>query len=388
MPGYQKRMSSEIAARLEGAEALGSCLPASDASLFRALRIRCRDGELVEPYPRLFSRPSLWRGLNPAERARHILLGFHALNPGWALGGLSASLLLGLQVPYAALEGWRPCIVSDVQQRTRSGKVTVCRHVLANPIPLDVESLSSQPIVVTDVRQTVFDTMRVLSFRHGLAVADSAIHNDLLSFEELVDFVMARKEGYRGARQARETAVFADGRSANGGESVARAIMHELGFAAPDLQVPFEDPFDPGHFYFADFVWRLPGRHGFRATHSIPEIAGGGIGPSGLHCSSRGGAQLVIGELDGFEKYFDPGMTRGEGLEGALLRERRRESRLSIFGSPIVRFTYGEALDPIGFSRLLDSFGVPRDHEPLIDVSSSAMSPAYEQVPLEAYGLD
>lgn len=432
MPGYQKRVTSMIASRLEEAEALGSCLPAADDSLCRALRRRCRKGEFLEPFPRLFVRPDVWLALTPSGRARHVLLGFHALNPGWVFGGLSAALLYGLQVPYAALKGWRPCIVSDIQQRTRSGRVDVCRHVFERPVVLDVRGLSERPIVVSGARQTAFDVIRCHSFRHGVAVADSALHKGLLTHEELVEFVTARKEGFKGVRQARMTARFADGRSANGGESIARAVMHELGFAAPELQVPFEDPIEPGHFYYADYVWKVPGRApGSRgaspatsatslappatppatpapaASPPAPKAPGspgssgssGSPGPSlspgfptGAHAGQAGprglsvdAARMIIGELDGSEKYFDARMTGAGGSAEALLRERRRESRLTITGSPIVRFSFGDVLDTARFSRLLDSFGVPRDHEPLIEVPPDMPVPVYEEVPLEAY---
>lgn len=43
------------------------------------------------------------------------------------------------------------------------------------------------------------------------------------------------------------TLMHADGRSENGGESVVRAIILELGFAEPDLQVEIEDPSTPAH---------------------------------------------------------------------------------------------------------------------------------------------
>ena len=39
--------------------------------------------------------------------------------------------------------------------------------------------------------------------------------------------------------------AYADGRSENGGESIVRGIMIDLGFALPELQVEIEDPLCP-----------------------------------------------------------------------------------------------------------------------------------------------
>ena len=67
-----------------------------------------------------------------------------------------------------------------------------------------------------------------------------------------------------------------------------------------------------------------------------------------------------------------------------MRRERRRESRISIERPRIVRFTPEDVEDVAYFNRLLETFGVPRDHEPIIEVPEEPVS---ELVPVEAYGL-
>lgn len=69
----------------------------------------------------------------------------------------------------------------------------------------------------------------------------------------------------------------------------------------------------------------------------------------------------------------------------AMRGERRRESRLTIERPRIVRFSPEEVLDVGYFDRLLETFGVPRDHTPLIKVPIE--QPFSETVPVEAYGL-
>ena len=89
----------------------------------------------------------------------------------------------------------------------------------------------------------------------------------------------------------------------------ARATMIMLGFAVPDLQIECHDPMNPSKVIRVDFYWTL----------------------------SDG--TVIIGELDGKQKYVDPAMTKGKDLVRILSDERLRESRLSINGARIVRFT-------------------------------------------------
>ena len=68
----------------------------------------------------------------------------------------------------------------------------------------------------------------------------------------------------------------------------------------------------------------------------------------------------------------------------ALRRERRRESRITIDRPKIIRFSPEEVGNLYEFNRLLGTFGVPRDHEPLVSIPDG---PSHDLVPLEAYGL-
>ena len=129
--------------------------------------------------------------------------------------------------------------------------------------------------------------------------------------------------------------------------------MYELGFALPDLQAKVCDPISRRP-YFVDFKWELPG---------------GGI---------------VYGELDGAEKYVNPQMNGDQGALSKLREERRRESRISIEGNPIMRFSMEDVNDARLFNKLLGTFGVPRVREPIVPIEDA---PERIEVPLEAYGL-
>ncbi len=193
-------------------------------------------------------------------------------------------------------------------------------------------------VPVTSLERTVLDCARPLGFREGLAVADSALRVWSLRQEGLLAYVGSMNSGYRGSAQARMSAARADARNANGGESIARAAMYELGFATPDLQIGIPDPLSPGQVYYVDYRWALPG----------------------------GGE--AFGELDGGEKYSDEIMTQGHDTTWVMRRERRRESRLTVRHAGIMRFPLEEVADAEFFNGLLELFGVPRDHEPLIEI--------------------
>lgn len=206
---------------------------------------------------------------------------------------------------------------------------------------------------VTSLARTAFDCMRTLSLREAVAVADSALRHGTLTYEGLVSYVAEKGGRYRGARQAALAARLANPLSESGGESVVRVAIYELGFAAPDLQTTVADPLDPTRTYRADFHWRLPD------------------------------SSDLFGELDGREKYVNPQMNDGSTTR-ALLAERRRESRMTAGQGRIMRFSPDEVADTAFFSALLETFGVPRDHEPLIEVPAA---PDVELVPADAYRL-
>ena len=77
-------------------------------------------------------------------------------------------------------------------------------------------------------------------------------------------------------------------------------------------------------------------------------------------------------------------MNGNRGALSKLREERRRESRISVEGNPIVRFSVEDVNDTQLFDRLLSTFGVPRVREPIIPLGDA---PERVEVPLEAYGL-
>lgn len=169
-------------------------------------------------------------------------------------------------------------------------------------------------IAVTDIDQTITDCLVDASFVEGLIIADSALHEQLLSKEHLVEAVDKLGLNRRGVVTARRVARYADGLSESGGESKARALMIERGWQTPELQIELFDPVEPGRPYRVDYLWRVEDR-------------------------------LIIGEFDGFVKS-EKAAEEGK-LAKAQFDERQRESRLSLLDNcRIVRLCWDDLRDP------------------------------------------
>lgn len=335
----------EVDIFLREAERRWACLESHPGHLHRLLERRVQNGELVSPLPRLYARADLWHSLNPTMRTIFIAHGLQELHPDWVFCGTTAAVMHGLSVSWGA-QGKIEVVGTSEGRRARASGIV--RRYVRGETPV-----TSFEVQVTPLLRTVFDCMRRLGFREGLAVADSALHLGLTTGDALCTYVRDMRGGYLGIEQALRTAQFADPRPENGMESIARATMFELGFARPSLQVPFADPMSPGRTYYVDYCWTLPD------------------------------GTIIIGELDGGEKYVNPLMSGGSPAT-AMRRERRRESRITIDRPRIVRFSPEEAADIAYLDRLLETFGVPRDHKPLIAIPTGPQS---ELVPVEAYGL-
>ena len=297
-------------------------------------------------------RSQAWISLNRTQRTIHLVRGLAALHPDWVFCGVTAAVVHGLSVPFPAQQGIEVAVMRRSHSRSHG---IIRRRVIKLPAGTPVEI---DGILVTDLAQTTVDCLRHLNFRQGLAIADSSLRTSGHNAEELADYLERHARGKHGIAQARMTASHANPLSENGGESTARAVMHELGFAPPELQVPMADPLGSGHVYRPDFRW-----------------------------NNRDGS-VTLGELDGIEKYVNPAMTGPGGTVAALAAERRRESRLTAARVGIARFSFGEVANVFALERILVGFKVERDHEPLIRLPRRRGISQEDRVPLSAYGLD
>lgn len=289
----------------------------TERSRFRYLE---RTGELVSPYPGIYARADMWNALYPSQRVRRIMRTVARIHPDWVFVGASAAVAHGLAIPPKAT--WPLKIAKlgagtcESNARSRRTVVSPCEVVLVDDMH------------ATSLDRTVIDCMRQLGFPEALAVADSYLRATDKSSGQLQAMVSQPRKGARGIRNARIVASHADGRAESWGESIARAAMIDLGFVVPELQTPYFDPVS-GMTFRADFSWALPE------------------------------GKTVLGEMDGLIKYTDESMTGGDTI-GAFVRERQRESRLTIGGRSVVRFTPAQVGDRPYFERLLDSYEIPR----------------------------
>ena len=315
-----RKTEEESLRLLREAEGRGALLIPSDDIVRKRLGRLVRRGEVFRPVRGAYVRADYWRGLTEEQKALHMIAALSAKRPDIVFSHVSAALVHGLEVPRRHL---RPLHALTEKGHCARSDGQVTRHVAETCPKVLVDG-----ILITPIGQTVFDCLRTLDLPEGLAIVDSALRREKVNLVELQAFFDGhqRSEGYR---HAARTLSLADPRSENGGESIARGIIIELGYMPPDLQVVVNDPLS-GTSYRADFCWRL---------------ADGG---------------MVIGELDGREKYTNPEMTGGRRIEDVLLDERLRESRINARGIRVMRFHYDELMNRGRFSELLDLFGIPR----------------------------
>ncbi|MET3769086.1 hypothetical protein ABIB15_001773 [Marisediminicola sp. UYEF4] len=274
----------------------------------RGLRIRVKRGAY-------YDAPE-WQALTDRQRHRIRIEAFAASHPGLVFSHYSAAVLHG--IPFI---GGVPDVVHVVSDRANGGRSEpgLVRHGLGIT-PAELTELGVLR-AETPVRAVV--GLAVLQpFRLAVAPADHVLHT--ASIESLQAGLELANLGH-GFAKARRVIEFADALAANPGESLSRAVIHELGFPAPMLQV--EHTTALGHRYFTDFEWP-----GWR----------------------------LAGEFDGKRKYLKPEylgrMTPGE----AVVKEKRREDELRAGGLNFARWDWTDALSGHLLRDILLMAGLPR----------------------------
>ena len=296
------------------------CITCPDGNLRRELSRLVGKGRLVSPWRGMYADAERWASLKRPEQQRRIVRTLAKKHPDWVFCHMTAALMQGLEVSY---HDYAPLHLAVRPSRAIKCDSRICRHPL-----LDEEVTMADGVRVTSLKRTALDCLIDLDFRRGIAIADSVLRVGGLSRAELVKYIKARAD-VPGWRDALDAASWADPLAANGGESIARAVMIEQGFMLPQLQVEVPNVIEGGVFY-ADFYWELPD-------------------------GSR-----VAGELDGLDKYCDPQMTGGRSVVRVMSDERIRESRLGAANLRVVRFSFAEVEDGERFTRLLGAYGIPR----------------------------
>jgi len=172
------------------------------------------------------------------------------------------------------------------------GRAGIHLHLAALP-PRDV--IVRRGVPVTSVERTVVDLARVLPFRSGVVVADSALFSDQTSAAKLRTVIDAC-ERWPGVDRARQVVDFAHPLAESPFESISRVAFRDGGLPAPQLQV-----WIMGHGHAlgrVDFLWE---------------------------------EHRTIAEADGAAKYADPGVAR---------KQLRRDAELREAGFEVVHFTW------------------------------------------------
>lgn len=306
---------------LTQAEQEGRCLIPPSTAIRKAL-LRRIGSAIVSPMPGLFARKTRWEELNRAQRHVEIVRALAIQHPEWTFCSYSAACLLGLEVSWRHLNVVHVC--SETKPSARPG-ARIQRHRTEPAGAIDQGGISITPPI-----QTVTDCLLQTGFADGMPIADSAISKLGLSRERLMETVEKRAGARNGraVRTALTTLQYADARAESGGESVARAVMIETGFAPDRLQYELTDPFDSTESMRTDFAWERQAR------------------------------ELTLGELDGFVKYTDQAMLAGRTTAETLVAERQREAHLSLYGHPLIRFTMSEVRSAGVLAKKLQTAGV------------------------------
>ena len=315
-------IDQELDRCFEAAERASTCLSATDARLRRALERKVSSGSVVRPHQSLYARASYWNSLRPDDQALHIIRGLQRAHPSWAFCSQSAGLVWGLPISYRDLAPIHVVTGSHQQLKQQGIRLHALRGVPVQTV---------RGVRVTALPRTAFDCLKDATFVDGLALADRALR--LCATERRTAFrgeIRRLARGRKGGRRAVGIRGYADALSESWAESAVRALIIMKGFTLPKLQVPFDQPLNPGHSYHVDMLFTRPD------------------------------GSKVIGEVDGFEKYWNPEMLAGRSTARVLADEQHRESQLTMYGMPVMRISVDDIMRPQRLYRKLEAYGIQR----------------------------
>lgn len=306
---------------IEHSERHQTCITAGAAGSRTTMRRHYRTQEFVEPYRGLYARTQYWQGLWHQEKIRHIArtLVKKLTYRHCVFTGETAAALLGLSTINMPDER-QPIIIHIISKSTN--KFTQNKQLSRITIPdipyettnafqknsyniysQDMHSFTQDTILsshITSVCLTLFVCAWTLPFRFALPIFDSAaklgirldevyrycqetyrkfhyqlsacnIH-DIPYLQTRTSPYFTNLNKYDALGRLRLLCTLADRRSANAGESMARAVMLELGFMKPVLQYTINNEANTKWPYRCDYAWK---------TNN----------------------QIIVGEFDGLAKY-------------------------------------------------------------------------------------
>ena len=291
----------------------------------RPFRRTVKRGEAVRIHRGAYMPASVWRSLDRNEQYRHrVIAATGASRTHPVLSHRSAAVVW--DVP---LIGSLPRLV-DVLASESAGSRTEGSFRRHATLHLDSDIEMVEGVTITSLRRTIVDLALTLPFPAAVAAVDWAIRPSTsrspkphITPDDLFDAVSAL-EVTRGLRRVGRAIEFGDGLSGSAGESVSRAVIHELGFPAPVLQMRFDARL--GLIGFTDFWW--------------PQFK-------------------LIGEFDGLGKYLGDQYRKGLSINDIVMAEKRREDRLRALGPSVARWLWVNAMAPRSLFALLREAGLP-----------------------------
>ena len=257
--------------------------------------IRLRPGYYVEGAARELQRP-----------ARHLLsvLAADAALDSPVFSHSSAALIHDL--PDWGLQLGKVCITENGEPSRSRASTRARIHTRAIA---ENELTSINGLLVTDAERTVADLAMTLDRDTAVVSADAAVAGGLVTSDSL-STTLERMAGRAGIKRARNSLSLVDGKSESVAETLSRLIFADFGLPAPELQVEIYD--DDGNFVARpDFLWREFG---------------------------------LVGECDGFGKYFD-GVDMAE-TRRRLAREKDRDAGLMALGYRVFHWRWKDLENP------------------------------------------
>jgi hypothetical protein len=270
-----------------------------------------RRGSYIRLAEGVFLPTKIWVSLSQDDK---YLARIHAVvrasRPGLTLSHFSAAALWKLPI----VGSW-PTKPEVVVGSASAGVSRVAFTARKYSIPRETDSIDE--IAVTPLPRTLIDIGRSAPLSVSVAMMDRALARKPPEATGL-DAVLVRREDLlserslitssRGRSRCAQAIMLANGLSGSPGESLSRTAMYVLGLPMPLLQHAFYDSF--GLIGYVDFWW--------------PE-------------------RNLIGEFDGFGKYFREEMLAGKSPADVVIAEKRREDRLRALGHTVTRWNWDVA---------------------------------------------
>lgn len=290
----------------------------------RRVRYAVDRGELVRVHRGAYVSAQAWGGMDARERCRQrVLAAGLASRTRPILSHQSAAAVWG--IPIVGHDARVIHVVSTVAAGTRT-EHGFRKH--AAQLAID-DVVERDGVRVTSLARTLIDLARDDTFPAAVVAMDWGLRREGDEHAGAVDIdglqvYFEQVSGSRHRRKVHRVLEFASPLAESPGESLSRAVMHELRVPAPVLQLAVSDR--RGRIGVTDFAW--------------PEFR-------------------LLGEFDGMVKYTR-GMARpGESVEDILVREKLREDRMRATGRAMVRWVWSDALNPARLHEKLVAAGLP-----------------------------